>query len=114
MGAHESTHLFGHGERNQEIISRQQLFQLCVHPLQGFGGLTRRAVAVAASAVNIMRFAAFFTFIHGKTMNWRAATYNGICRLAMHIRHVGAEFFQIGRPVSDKNILYGAHVKTLS
>ncbi len=114
MGTHERTYFFGNGKSNHKIIAGQQFFQLRFHPIQGFAALARGTVSVATAAINMMPFAALFTFIHGKTMNWGAATDNGINHLAMHAGHVGAESFQIGRPVGGKNILYGAHFKTLS
>ena len=111
MGAYEGAYLLGHGESYQEIISGKQFFQLVVHPCQGLAALTSGTVAIATAAMDVVGFAAFFTLIHGEAMNGCAAAHDGIHGLAMHFGHPVSELFQIGRPVSDKNALYGADVK---
>ncbi len=111
MTTHEVAHLLRHGEGDQEVISGKQFFQLGVHPCQGLAGLTGGTVTIAASAMNIMGFAVLFTLIHGEAMDGRAAAHDGFHGLAMRFGHPVSELFQIGRAMSDKNVLYGADVE---
>lgn len=91
IDSHEPANLPGHGKGDHEVMSRHLPIQLFRKPLPGLMMLTRRAMAVAARAVDRMVFPAFLTPEQGRSASRCTAVDDGGNRFTVFIRYSAAK-----------------------